>query len=222
MKKLLILSDTHLSHKIDEKKLTFLKNLIENADQVIINGDFWDSSLTTFDKFVNSKWNQLFPILKDRYAIYVYGNHDMQHLTDERVKLFSIKQLDEYKIKIGNYILNIEHGHNFSSITKFVYKRFKDKPVLLRYLTLPAELLFYINENFVKKFNFVLFKPLNTGGKKIANSALGKNHVLVTGHTHAPNFDLENSYINLGFIRRGFASYLIATEEGLQMIKCRY
>lgn len=222
MQKLLIISDTHLSHKIDEKKLTFLKNLIENSDQVIINGDFWDSSLTTFDKFVNSKWNQLFPILKDRYAIYLYGNHDMQHLADERVKLFSIKQYDEYKIKIGDYILNIEHGHNFSAITKFVYKYFKDKPVLLRYLTLPTELLFYINERLVKEFNFVLFHILNMGGKKLAKSTLEEKHVLITGHTHAPYFDLGNKYINLGFIRQGFASYVIATEEGLQMVKCRY
>jgi hypothetical protein len=56
----LIFSDTLLHQKFDQKKYNFLLKIIKAADQVIINGDFWDSDLSSFDKFVKSRWKQLF------------------------------------------------------------------------------------------------------------------------------------------------------------------
>lgn len=222
MKKLLIFSDTHLSHKFDQKKFNFLKNLIESADQVIINGDFWDNALTTFDKFIESKWNKLFPLLKERNAIYLYGNHDLPHQVDKRASLFSVKQADEYKIKIGNYKLNIQHGHLSSSITKAVYKFFKNHPKLLGLIASPFGFIFAFNEILIKKWDKRFLKVLNRANKSKIAKFLEHNEILISGHTHSPEFNLENKYINLGFIRRGFASYVVATKDGLDYVRCRY
>lgn len=222
MKKLLIFSDTHLTHKFDQKKFTFLKNLIENADQVIINGDFWDNAFTTFDKFVNSKWQDLFPILKDRNTIYLYGNHDLPHQTDERVNLFSIKQVEEYKIKIGKYLLSIAHGHKHSRFTRFWYKFFGNYPKLLRYISLPMGFIFELNEFLTRKTNKSLFSIFNRTNKSKVAKYMAYNEVFIAGHTHAPEFNLDRKYINLGFIRQGFASYVVATADNIQYVRCQY
>jgi len=90
MSKILLFSDSHL-HPPIFKKAYFdrLVNLIEQADQVIINGDFWEGYFYSFDQFVNSKWNQLFPLLKQKHTIYLPGNHDLMSKLDKRTNLFS-------------------------------------------------------------------------------------------------------------------------------------
>jgi predicted MPP superfamily phosphohydrolase len=85
----LIFSDTHLTKGFNRKKYEFLREIIEPVDRVIINGDFWDGYLTSFDKFVNSEWQKLFPLLKEKQTIYLYGNHDKTKWCDSRVNLFS-------------------------------------------------------------------------------------------------------------------------------------
>lgn len=70
MNRVLVISDLHLSHRVQKRKLAFLKKLVSEYDQVIINGDFWDNWFTTFDKFINSKWQELFPLLKENNCIY--------------------------------------------------------------------------------------------------------------------------------------------------------
>ena len=107
----LIISDTHLTHRFDERKYYFLEKLISSYDHVILNGDFWDGYTTTFDKFVNSKWSGLFPLLKAKNAIYLFGNHDQERYTDERVNLFSVEQKKSHTIEIGIDTYHIEHGH---------------------------------------------------------------------------------------------------------------
>ncbi len=41
--RILVISDTHLTHKFDQRKFEYLLSIISQADKVIINGDFWDS-----------------------------------------------------------------------------------------------------------------------------------------------------------------------------------
>ncbi len=52
--KTLIFSDTHLTNKPDPKRMAFLKKIINEADRVIINGDFWDGVFISFDQFLSS------------------------------------------------------------------------------------------------------------------------------------------------------------------------
>ena len=96
----LIFSDTHLTPKYEPKKFAVLKNAIEQADRVIINGDFWEGFVCTFNEFVESPWSkELFPLLKKKKAVYLFGNHDRESLANERASLFSDKQMKKYSFK---------------------------------------------------------------------------------------------------------------------------
>ena len=64
--KILIFSDTHLTKRFEEKKYNLLVRLVSSSDRVIINGDFWDSWFVSFKDFLGSKWNKLFPLLRER------------------------------------------------------------------------------------------------------------------------------------------------------------
>ena len=109
--KTLIISDTHLYHVFDKRKFFLLKKLFSSVDQVILNGDFWDGYRTTFDTFVSSPWKELFPLLKKKGAIYIYGNHDRKNFSDERTSLFSIIQKSNHLLTVDKQTYHIEHGH---------------------------------------------------------------------------------------------------------------
>ena len=110
--KTIIISDLHLTAKFNKRTFNFLKDLISSVDKVIINGDFWDSYVTSFDKFVKSKWKDLFPLLKEKNTHYNYGNHDRKTDSDERVKLFSVTQAETLNLKVGDLELLIKHGND--------------------------------------------------------------------------------------------------------------
>src|SRR5690606_17718607 len=101
----IIFSDTHLSSRVYRKKLRYLQAVIETADRVVILGDFWDGFLTDFDRFLRSGWRVLFPMLLERQAIYLYGNHDRSQWSDERVSLFSVEQGLSHTLSIGPHQL---------------------------------------------------------------------------------------------------------------------
>src|SRR3982750_365904 len=95
--KTLIFSDSHLYGRFEETKFKFMWYLINSVDHVIINGDFWDGYIIDFNEFLATPWNELFPLLKERRSIYIYGNHDIVPPTDPRASLFSARQLDRYQ-----------------------------------------------------------------------------------------------------------------------------
>ena len=72
--KTIIFSDTHIGKRCDRRRFEYLKKIISDADRVIINGDFRDHVVKS-DKFMNSKWKELFPLLKSKKTIFIYGNH---------------------------------------------------------------------------------------------------------------------------------------------------
>ena len=91
--KYLVFSDTHLTPKFDHRKFSVLKEAIDQADRAVICGDFWEGFGNSFDDFVSSKWSEtLFPLLKKKKTVYLYGNHDKKEYANDRVSLFSVKQ----------------------------------------------------------------------------------------------------------------------------------
>jgi len=213
--KTLIFSDTHLTHKFNHKLYTFLKKIISTADQVIINGDFWDGQTTTFDKFITSEWKILFPLLKSKKTIYIFGNHDRKKYSDDRVNLFSDLQTENYQLQTKNYKLYIEHGH--------VIVPFSDKeddiftpPVRLNDMYALGEMILCIvtQGHFLQVYRHLFGKKMKAYAKK----QLKENEILVTGHIHAPEFDLKSRHINT-FLRHDTAYYLVIDDDRLEFIK---
>ncbi|OGK08791.1 hypothetical protein A2767_02680 [Candidatus Roizmanbacteria bacterium RIFCSPHIGHO2_01_FULL_35_10] len=210
--KILVFSDSHLTDKFEIKKFNFLKRIISEADQVIINGDFWDGEMTTFNQFIASDWNKLFPILKERKTVYIYGNHDRKSYSNNKVNLFSLKQGYIYNLKQNGINYIIEHGNRFFITPDEFLPR-----SITRYSTL-------ITGFFMQKFTFLQFilKKANEIMKSKIQKELKNNDIYVCGHSHWSEFDLKNNFINTGCIESGLAQYLIIDDQKITPMEERY
>ena len=221
--KILVISDTHLSKHFDPDKFELLKKLILESDKVIINGDFWDSWLTDFNVFLESKWSMLFPYLLDKKAVYIFGNHDPRPKNDERTNRFSVFNGDSFMMDSGGSLFRFEHGHKilnsqnhigmrtYSNIINFSEER--NLKVILKLL------------DGLKICGFVLLGPkimCNSTFSRKRNRLL-KNHAkktwLICGDTHCPEIDNFNKFANSGCIINGFCSYLIIEDGKVRLEK---
>jgi len=220
-RKTLVISDLHLTDKFDQKKYNFLVKLISDYDQVIINGDLWCVLIVTFDQFVKSKWNQLFPLLKAKKTSYIAGNHDPAKFTDRRARKFCNRQVNSLVLKKTAYTFHIHHGpkllkRKYPEDEKTInfLKAIKFQPIMQAAQILALKLIGLQAPEITSRTD-------NNFLKEIARK-LPANHFLITGHTHLPEFDRQNKYINTGFIDGGYASYLSITDKSLQLVKTRY
>lgn len=213
---ILIISDTHFDPWYDAKKANFLKQLIKKANQVIINGDLWESFLWQFEDFVNSKWAELFPLLKAKKTIYIYGNHDEEKLSDNRVSLFSVKQVPEWQIELGKTLFTIRHGDEYD----LLFQKWSRHPLGALFLHHPwvIRLMLFIEQLTMKLLDIHYSqKKLQTFNEEIKEKAKNKmlpHEFLITGHTHSAELDLDSRFANSGFIRNGLAQYLEITPNG--------
>ncbi len=206
--KTLIISDIHLTHVFDEKKFLFLKDLISSYDEVVLNGDFWDGYLTTFDRFLASPWSNLFPLLKNKRTVYLFGNHDQEKFNDERANLFSVEQKHTHSLHIGGKTYILEHGHRLNPAvdTKYhismramyfiTYFSQKIERILVR-MGSPQNIVVHLaNLNIIQKLK----------RKK-------ESHWYVCGHTHFAEVNKKAKFANSGFVLYGKASYIVIDDS---------
>lgn len=217
--KLLIFSDTHLTEKEEPNKLKLLQKIINWADEIIINGDFWDGYKTEFNKFYTSGWKVLFPQLKKK-AYYNWGNHDHKLLADSKITTICKEFNQSTTIQSGEITIKTEHGNRL--IPLFDEKNNYD-PLNIRHkktlnlLQLLIDTVFNINIDIFKNTYF-RYKTLELK-KKIQPK---KNFLYAFGHTHFPMLDLKNSFANSGFIHYGFASFITAEDGKIKLQQTRY
>lgn len=212
-----IFSDTHLSNRIYRKKYEYLQSIIQPADRVIILGDFWDGFLTSFDKFVNSQWKRLFPLLLERQTLYVYGNHDRIQWSDSRVNIFSVEQASECRRQIGAHTLHLTHGHT-------VFTSLEDRiPAFNHSLPLRVGASIDILHKIVWGRRFLREdNNKNNPSRQWVTASLPQPDILVCGHSHYPEIDMEHRMINTGFIGSGYGNYVKITDEAIELVRERY
>lgn len=216
--RLLVFSDTHLNDTFEEKKYRLLESNIKSSDRVIINGDFWEGFIFSFDQFINSPWKGLFPHLVAKKTVYLFGNHDRKEYSDKRARLFSVKQSQQYKINSEDNELIFEHGNRLLPFFD-EYIKFKQlnhiKPLFMKAYNAFNRPL---TRNYKDKFINLVYRPQNKIIINKLKKELIKNQIMITGHTHAYGIDLKNQYINTGFIRHGWAQYLIIENGKFKMM----
>lgn len=211
--KYLIFSDTHLTPKYEPKKFATLKEAIEQSDRVIINGDFWEGMSYKFEDFVSSEWSkELFPLLKKKQAVYLYGNHDSDNLSDEGTGLFSVKQLKQFNFKSGPNTYYVEHGDLILHFPSF-------PPLVRNCLEIIEHAIFSI---FGKNFVHSAYKRSNNRMKEKIEGRFKSKEFLITGHTHCLEIDLESHYINSGFNNFGLSQYLFIEDGKVTAVEKRY
>ncbi len=220
--KTLIVSDLHLGSRLQPQRLAYLKELFGRADQIILNGDFWDLYTDTFEAFIHSPWSELFPLLRQKNTIYIEGNHDHKIHSGKDVSLFASQHVFEYELKSGKFTLHIEHGHrklekhHNPSTRKSTFFRTLKYHIWFRE---PVEQWLIDHEK-----DFLHRLHMGKKQRELISFAktLPENHLLVTGHTHLPTFEPENHYINLGYINHTVAYYLWVEDGVLTYVKERY
>jgi predicted phosphodiesterase len=208
-----VISDTHLG-KYDEKKDLFLRELVGKYDRVIINGDFWDSWGTSFQRFVDSEYKKLLDLLKSKDTVYIYGNHDCRAESQKSLgEIFSNNQGIEYDINISGKDFHFEHGHRFFYDQKEVpfinYYRIIDKISFL-------DLLVYKGINLSYRFfpDRVLKNKVAVSKNNYVKNIKPKGINYVMSHTHIPEIDQEKGFFNTGCIMGKFFSYLVIGADG--------
>ncbi len=227
--KTIIFSDTHLTAKFEVNKFNYLLKLINSADRIIINGDFWDSHLIDFDRFISSPWRGLFPALRKKQTIYIYGNHDRAKKCDHRVKLFSAKAVDNYVFSQSAKTYYLEHGdrllqgkRSFLLELYYFFLRRSDDTFLDR--------LIHNMLHFFEQLGYKLIGSSLISNSKIArrNNLIinqlhtGKKHFLICGDTHLAEINKENGYLNTGYIGHGVASYCLINDGRISLVKEKY
>jgi predicted phosphodiesterase len=212
--KTLIFSDTHLTSVFNPLKFDYLRRIITDADHVIINGDFWDRGFATFNQFVHSRWRSLFPLLRSRKAIYLYGNHDQQDWCDQRVAEFSVYQCKEIKLNVGSKQLLVTHG---------------DKITASPELHIPWHSARSFNAQLGSRVEAAGIKLLGNRFQKIgafsnksmklfAQRHLKESEILVCGHSHLPEWSPDENFINSGINRHGCGQYVLIEDDRLRLV----
>lgn len=215
--KTLVVSDVHLTHVFDENKYLFLENLFSSYDRVILNGDFWDGFSTRFDRFITSRWSGLFPLLKNKGAIYLFGNHDIREYSDERTALFSALQQESFLMKENFTTYHIEHGHVLEPGVDGLIRLSRN---FLKYVNFTA----HVVENIFVRLGSPQNMIIRQANKGIKRKLKKKQfpHWYLCGHTHVAEYDKKNKFANSGFIQYGRATYLTIDSSGVELKREKY
>lgn len=217
--KTLVFNDTHFSDKFDSELFDYIVKLVKSADQVVINGDFWDAYLTTFDAFVTSEWKRLFPLLKEKHTVYIFGNHDKKEFMDDRYSLFSDLQTMKYKLKSGKSTFVIEHGHLFAP-TYDAQWLFKNNILVRPFYKL---LIGFITKVTLAR-NIHRYFEYSDGYKKLEHFILEVSKQVTTntyhifGHAHIHLFVPENNVIVVGVMQKNRMHHLIIENGAFTLI----
>ena len=217
--RILIISDLHLTTNFIAKKYNYLENLFKSVDRIIINGDFWTAYYNTFDEFLRTKWNKLFPLLREKNTIYIYGNHDKKIWQDDRNKLFSVVQTSEYKFETFGVKYLITHGHTYLGDSISTDKFMK----IWRFFKFDAT-KYFIEALFLRMFGRYIYLPASIMNKKVKeiSKKIKDINYLIIGHTHWAEIDRKNKFINSGLTHCGVSDYIIIENGEPQLINTRY
>lgn len=210
----LILSDIHLRKGFEKKKMNFLIELIKKYNNIIINGDLYEARYIKPDSLLNGKYKPLLNLLREKDTIYIYGNHDPKDKSDLVAKYISKKQYEYLKIKLGNRCYHIEHGHNLGfgsdNTSDFVFRIIDNISYQIqKYFDF---LTHYLGSN----WNKIIIK--NRRSTRLIN----ETETLVVGHTHVKCIDLNNKFINGGYIKYGRGSYVVISDSKTELITVKY
>ena len=210
---ILVISDLHLDAHFEPDRYKRLSELIAASNQVIICGDFWEGHGMDFDEFLHTQWVELFPLLKSKNSVYVFGNHDRRDRSDNRIFQFCNIATEQYKTIIGRVHYIFEHGNRLSPKIDEVLGIRKANPL---YFAVSE----WIQLAFVKLFGIRGFWMMYHGqNEKIKRASFKEfnslgDYMYVCGHTDCAEIDRKNHFANSGLCKYGFIQYLTIEQDG--------
>lgn len=214
---ILIFSDTHLTHQSDARKLRFLMRIINKADHVIINGDFWDGDLTSAEQFAKAPfWQPLFRLLRDKKAIYLYGNHDTVCACNGIEDTFSMTHQQTFDFEQNGQAFHCEHGNAMN----------QSMERMLKYLPRPIMGFFSLTDSILTRIlgrrYLALYSVTNNRMKNWQKNHIDNGTYMICGDSHLAELSPHQRYANSGSIRGGIGSYLLIRDGKIELRKERY
>lgn len=209
----LVISDLHLDSQFEESRFSRLVELISPVDRVVICGDLWEGYHISFDEFLNSRWSQLFSLLRSKQTVYIYGNHDRADKSDDRVSDFCVQATTQYKTTIGTRHFIFEHGDRLSPKIDAVLGITKPNPVYFAISELVQ--LAFVKILGVRGF-WLLYYGQNEKIKRASVKQFGHlgDYMYICGHTDCAEIDRARHFANSGFCKYGHIQYLLIGEDG--------
>jgi UDP-2,3-diacylglucosamine pyrophosphatase LpxH len=211
--KVVIISDLHLGGRFNQAKFELIQKAIQGGDKLIINGDLWEGFDITFEQFLASGWRQLFPLFKEKKAVYLTGNHDPLQ-ANPATERFAVQTAKKYQFSQNDAQFLVIHGDLF-------------EPNLdLRHPNLPRWLL-SLGSKFerlvIKLFGRNYLKFYLQSNKKMKNwrrAYLDPSVWLICGHSHLAEINQADKYANSGiFLASGLASYLVVEDGAVRLVR---
>ena len=221
---ILVFSDTHFGRKLQPKRLRELLTLIEAADKVIINGDFWDGYLVQFEDFLNSGWQALFEPLKRKEAIYVVGNHDRFAEFSSGWQKFATQLTKRYDFTLGGREFCCMHGQTIFPALDFRLKIGMPRSWswwLWRQVTIVSGIISDIGVWLFGQRFFVLTRGQHRIMKRWRQKNLSALQTLLVGHSHYAEADTDNLFYNTGVFSHGLTQHVWISEDGVKLVRQR-
>ena len=213
----LIFSDTHLTDTFDQRRFDFLYQLIEPVDRVILNGDITDLYVSKFAK-IERKWSDLFALLSRKDTVYLHGNHDRLSWLKKQNISFTEHVAQNYILPWQGVAFYITHGDGIWTSLVGRLPIIPRQKILGQFGIYRDQFgIFMGGKSFLNRY-----RRMNGKMKRWGRQHLQENQILVCGHTHLVEMDWENRFINTGFIRHGFAQYLLIDDDRIQLVDERY
>lgn len=215
--KALVFSDTHFGTVFEEKRFNFLKQLIVQADKIIINGDFWDSYLCSVDVFLASDWRKLLQLLAKKDTWFTIGNHD-RNITAIAETIGAEKRVKEkIELQIGKQSYHIMHGHQLSP--EFEERHPQITKIGSRYY--PSIFDWEESSGLMGKLSRLYFARKRAGiwqdFQSFGPAAKRTEQWLILGHSHLDRENIQKRIASLGAVRLGWASYAWLTKNGSEI-----
>lgn len=215
--KTLVIADLHLRNAFDQRLFDFLKNLISDAQQVIINGDLIEGDLAYWQDIFSGKWSKLWELFSKKKSIYILGNHDSDIEIDELKKLNIFSEIGtSYNFIHQDMKVHVEHGHRFTN----------ESPLrsLPRSLLKPVAYVNRIKDSILDQI--WPYKGKNKiDYKQLKNAEIETNpeaDIFILSHTHQQYADEDEKIYNTGSIRFGFASWITIEDGKVKIHKAKY
>lgn len=199
--KVVIISDLHLTKRFDPAKFELIKNIVSDADQLIINGDLWEGFGMSLQEFLISRWKELFPLCKQKNAVYLFGNHDPKSVED--YSILSERVATSYEFSQAGTGFYVAHGDLLDPTLDMRH------PNLPKWILNFGSVLERLLISFIGRPYLNVYRTSNQRMKNWHKSNKSEKW-LICGHSHLPEIDAATRFANSGiFLRPGLASFLV-------------
>jgi predicted phosphodiesterase len=198
-KRVFILSDAHIhgyETKKDKSAFEILKDRLQWCDLAIAAGDFLERHALPWEKLKESPWGELFPQMRKK-LILLFGNHDKKEDYAD-IPRFWLSSGKEFRFTSSRVPFVVTHGDQFDSAAWI--DQFMGYKIVRKLMPRIKQVETWLLGHDAKAGRLGRYYKQWNNEQKVGFRALKKSNDEwgIAGHTHIPEIDNVERYINAG------------------------